>query len=72
MDQEVPAGTVKLLRSGLEKVDPYSTTHLGIDVKSFIQGVRENLREVEVIHGTDRAALKLRAPALSFVEERDG
>ncbi|MDP6560308.1 MAG: DUF309 domain-containing protein [Candidatus Binatia bacterium] len=71
-DQEVSAGTIKLLRSGLEKVDPYSPTHLDIDVKSFIQGVRENLREVEVIHGTDRAALKLRAPALSFVEERDG
>ena len=71
-EQDVSAGTIKLLRSGLEKLDAYSPTHLGIDVKSFIQGVRENLREVEAVHGTDGAALKLRAPALSFVKERDG
>jgi hypothetical protein len=37
-EQGVPAGAIKLWRSGLEKLEPYGPVYLGINVESFVQG----------------------------------
>jgi uncharacterized protein len=67
--QEVPAGAIKLWRSGLEKIESYGPIHLGVHLQPFIEAVRTNLRELETVQasGADYPALRLpklqRAPA---------
>jgi predicted metal-dependent hydrolase len=50
--QGVPAGAIKLWRSGLEKIESYAPVHLGLNVQPFVEAVRENLSIVE----SDQAA----------------
>jgi predicted metal-dependent hydrolase len=45
--QGVPAGATKLWRMGLEKIEPYGSTYMGVNIGTFVQAVRENLLEVE-------------------------
>ncbi|HEU4340302.1 MAG TPA: DUF309 domain-containing protein [Candidatus Binatia bacterium] len=45
--QGVPAGAIKLWRTGLEKLEPYGPAHLGIQVDSLVDAVKLNLAEVE-------------------------
>jgi predicted metal-dependent hydrolase len=45
--QGVPAGAIKLWRMGLEKIEPYGSIHLGLNVATFAQAVRENLADLE-------------------------
>lgn len=45
--QGVPAGAIKLWRMGVEKIEPYGSIHLGLNVATFVQAVRENLADLE-------------------------
>lgn len=45
--QGVPAGAIKLWRTGLEKIEPYGPAHLGIQVDSLVDAVKLNLAELE-------------------------
>jgi len=46
--QSVPAGALKLWRMGLEKIEPYGPVHLGVDLASLVDVVREHLQELEL------------------------
>jgi predicted metal-dependent hydrolase len=46
--QNVPAGALKLWRMGLEKIEPYGPVHLGVDLASLAEAVREHLQELEL------------------------
>jgi predicted metal-dependent hydrolase len=46
--QNVPAGALKLWRMGLEKLEPYGPVHLGVDLASLADVVREHLHELEL------------------------
>lgn len=46
--QNVPAGALKLWRMGLEKIEPYGPVHLGVDLASLVDVVREHLQELEL------------------------
>jgi hypothetical protein len=59
--QGVPAGAVKLWRSGLEKIAPYGAVYLGVDLGSLATAVKQNLREVEEMERTGGDT-----PAFSF------
>lgn len=48
--QGVPAGALKLWRTGIEKLEPYGPVCLGIDVAALISAVKQNLEELERIH----------------------
>jgi uncharacterized protein len=67
LQQGVPAGAIKLWRSGLEKLEPYRPVYLGINVGSFINAVKENLIELEAVHRKGEECLKLAIPLLTRV-----
>lgn len=66
-EQGVLIGAIKLWRSGLEKVKVYGPTHLGVGLDSFIQGVKDNLKEVEVAYRKKQDPPELNPPGLSLV-----
>jgi uncharacterized protein len=45
--QGVPVGALKLWRTGLEKLAAYGPIHLGIQVESLVEAVKQNLAELE-------------------------
>lgn len=47
LQQNVPAGALKLWRTGVEKLEPYGPVCLGIDVDALIRAVKQNLQELE-------------------------
>ena len=59
-EQNVPMGTLKLMRSGLEKLSSYGPVHLGVDLKSFKETVQAQLLKVEAFtrHGTEPPSLQ--------------
>jgi len=65
--QGVPAGAVKLWRTGLEKIERYGPAHLGINVDSFARSVRENLRQLEAVQSRGIDACPLEIPLLQRV-----
>lgn len=65
-EQGVLIGAIKLWRSGLEKLEPYGSTHLGIGLGSFLEGVRENLQEIETVHQSGGECPELKVPVLSL------
>ena len=67
LQQGVPAGAIKLWRSGLEKLEPYRPVCLGINVGSFINAVKENLIELEAVHRKGEQRLTLAIPLLTRV-----
>jgi uncharacterized protein len=60
-EQGVPAGAIKLWRSGLDKLEPYAPAYLGINVESFLVAVKENLFELEAVRqkGEERPTLNI-------------
>ena len=64
-EQNVPMGTVKLMRSGLEKLLPYGPVHLGIDLDSFIGTVQEHLKKAEAFSRGAADLPDLQAPNLT-------
>ncbi len=61
--QGVPAGAIKLWRSGLEKVEAYGSVHLGVHLDPLIQAVRLNLIQLEAAR-EGRSAPLLEPPAI--------
>ena len=47
LQQNVPAGALKLWRTGIEKLEPYAPVFLGVDVDALIQAVRKDLDQLD-------------------------
>ena len=67
-EQDVPAGAVKLLRSGLLKLAPYAPRCLDLDIATFIVDVESDLRILEASPDADRASRELSMPRLDFLD----
>ena len=65
-EQGVLIGAIKLMRSGLEKLKAYPPTHLGVELESFVHGVKENLREIEIAYQNKELPPEVRVPPLSL------
>jgi predicted metal-dependent hydrolase len=65
--QGVPAGAIKLWRSGLEKIESYGPVHLGVNVQSFVEAVRENLTVLETVQASGICYPSLNFPILQRV-----
>jgi predicted metal-dependent hydrolase len=66
-EQGVPAGAVKLWRSGLDKLESYAPAYLGINVESFLAAVKENLFELEAVRQKGEECPALNIPLLMRV-----
>ena len=67
LQQGVPAGAIKLWRMGLEKIEPYSPVHLGVELASFTAAVKRNLDELERVHKSGADSPAVAAPTLCRV-----
>jgi uncharacterized protein len=67
LQQGVPAGAIKLWRTGLEKLEPYRPVYLGINVGSFMNAVKQNLIELEAVQRKGEPCLTLNIPLLTRV-----
>jgi predicted metal-dependent hydrolase len=67
LQQGVPAGAIKLWRSGLEKLEAYQPVYLGINVESFVNAVKGNLIDLEVVQRKREESLSLNIPLLTRV-----
>ena len=47
LQQNVPAGALKLWRTGIEKLEPYAPVFLGIDVDGLVSAVQQHLADLE-------------------------
>lgn len=47
LQQGVPAGALKLWRTGIEKLEPFGPVCLGIDVDALTSAVKQNLDELD-------------------------
>ena len=66
-EQGVLIGAIKLWRSGLAKLSAYPAVHLGVNLEAFVQGVRDNLKQVEVAHQKGEGCPELTVPILSLI-----
>jgi len=66
-EQGVLTGAIKLWMSGLQKLERYGPAHLGVELDSFVSGVKENLKQVEVAHQRGGQSPELSVPILSLV-----
>ena len=62
--QGVPAGALKLWRTGLEKIAPYGPIHLGVAVGPFAETVKANLQKLEAAQQTGGEPAPLDIPTL--------
>jgi predicted metal-dependent hydrolase len=46
LQQNVPAGALKLWRTGIEKLEPYGPVFFGIDVAALIETVKKDLEDL--------------------------
>lgn len=69
-EQKVPMGAIKLMGSGLEKLEAYTPIHHGVNLDSFVGTVRGHLKEIEAYHHMGRKIPILSAPHLSLQSER--
>jgi uncharacterized protein len=66
-EQGVLVGSIKLWKSGLEKIERYGPMHLGVDLGSFRRGVGDNLQLVELAHQKGEDPPELTVPILGLV-----
>ena len=66
-EQGVLTGAIKLWMSGLQKLERYGPAHLGVELGSFVSGVKENLKQVEAAHQKGENPPDLTVPILSLV-----
>ena len=59
-------GTLKLLRAGLRRIEPYRPVCLGVDVADFVADVGADLAALEAWYGSRGALPELRIPRLSL------
>jgi|ERR1044071_398435 hypothetical protein len=65
--QNVPAGALKLWRTGLEKIQPYGPVHLGVNVEALAEAVRKNLSELERSQKSAGQTLTLDIPSIHLI-----
>jgi|SRR5262245_5902077 len=65
LEQGVPAGALKLWRTGIEKIEPYGPVYLGINVESLVNAVKAHLAELEA--NQQDASLSLIAPTIHLI-----
>ena len=65
-EEGVMMGSIKLWRSGLEKLAAYPAVHLGVRLDSFIDHVTGNLREMEIAHQKGGIVPQLRVPHIAL------
>ncbi len=66
-EQGVLIGAIKLWRTGSAKLIKYPSVHLGVDLASFLQGVGDNLKQIEQAHQKGEECPELVVPILSLV-----
>jgi predicted metal-dependent hydrolase len=62
--QGVPAGALKLWRTGLDKIAPYGANHLGIAIGPFAEIVKANLQKLEAAQQRGGEPASLDIPTL--------
>ncbi|MGE5217658.1 MAG: DUF309 domain-containing protein [Chloroflexota bacterium] len=67
LQQGVPAGALKLWRTGVEKLEVYGPVFLGIDVEALIQSVQEHLAELEATEKNVDEAFELTPPTIQLI-----
>jgi uncharacterized protein len=65
LEQGVPAGAIKLWRTGLAKIDPFGPVFLGINIAALSEAVKGHLTELET--DQQNASLSLRPPTIHFI-----
>ena|SRR3990167_3619545 len=65
-EEGVLIGSIKLWRSGLEKLAAYPPIHLGVRLEPFIQEVEAHLKIVNLAYEKGGVAPVLQAPQLSL------
>src|SRR4030095_8252744 len=65
LEQGVPAGALKLWRTGIEKLQPYSPVYLGVNVDALMTGVAANLAALE--KDQQKTANALGAPTIQLL-----
>lgn len=67
LQQGVPAGALKLWRTGVEKLESYRPVFLGINVDSLIGAVKQNLGELESSERRGGEARELTPPTIHLI-----
>ncbi len=67
LQQGVPAGAIKLWRSGLDKIAPYAPVHLGVELEDLARAVKVNLQELEQVQNAGESCPSLDVPLLRRV-----
>ncbi|HEY5599134.1 MAG TPA: DUF309 domain-containing protein [Candidatus Manganitrophaceae bacterium] len=66
-EQGVLRGSVKLWHAGLEKLEGYQPSYLGVDLDSFLREVNDNLKVVEAaLQKEAKDPPELKVPVLSL------
>ncbi len=65
--QGVPAGALKLWRTGLEKIQPYGPIHLGIHIEALGEAVKRNLAELESSQQSGAPTADLEVPSIHLI-----
>ena len=65
--QGVPAGAIKLWRTGLEKIEPYGLVHLGVNIEALAVAVRRNLKELESLQQKEGPSPALDIPSIHLI-----
>jgi predicted metal-dependent hydrolase len=67
LQQQVPAGAVKLWRMGLEKLGAYQPVYLGLNVEALTERVEANLASLETAQRRGEAAPPLETPSIQLI-----
>ena len=67
LQQGVPAGALKLWRTGLEKLEPYGPVYLGVNVEPLASAVKDHLARLEADPQNNGASLLLSPPTIHFI-----
>jgi predicted metal-dependent hydrolase len=65
--QGVPAGALKLWRTGLEKITSYGPVHLGVNVEALSELVKRNLAELESAQQSGAPIPNLEVPSIHLI-----
>lgn len=66
LQQNVPAGALKLWSMGLAKIEPYRPVHLGIHVDALVDAVNQDLAELQA-HPQGAEPLALTPPTIRIL-----
>lgn len=67
LQQGVPAGALKLWRTGVEKLEVYGPIFFGINVDSLVTSVKENLAELESSQRRSGESFELTPPTIHLI-----